>query len=353
MNFLAMTLGSIGDFFPFLAIAEELRRRGHRVVLASNAGYAGLAQMTGFEFASLWDRSGQSLDGLIAQDPARAWAMVREQMFLPAMGPTQNCIAHFAREGRWTLLASWSVLGAIQAHTEKGLPLCKFYLSPGGVDSDQDRCADQPGLRNIGLFPDWFAAVPGIAQTGFAMLGDDAIPPLSRELEAFLGAGPRPVIFTPGSFMRDAASFFQQSLAACEQLGLRAVFLTPYREQVPKELPGHACHVQYAPLQRLAPRSAAIVHHGGIGTLAQVLKAGIPQLVTPMFFDQPDNAARLEALGVSATLTPQAWRCAPIAEKLDGVLQPGATKRSCLQVRAHFDVQNTLQNICGVIETVT
>jgi UDP:flavonoid glycosyltransferase YjiC (YdhE family) len=351
MNFLAMTLGSIGDFFPFLAIAEELRRRGHRVVLASNAGYAALAQMTGFEFASLWDRSGQSLDGLIAQDPARAWAMVREQMFLPAMGPTQDCIARFTREGRWTLLASWSVLGAIHAHTERGLPICKFYLSPGSVDSDQDRCADQPGLCNIGLFPDWFAAVPGIAQTGFAMLGDDVIPPLSRELEAFLGAGPRPVIFTPGSFMRDAAAFFQQSLAACEQLGLRAVFLTPYREQVPTELPGYACHVQYAPLQRLAPRCAAIVHHGGIGTLAQGLKAGIPQLVTPLFFDQPDNAARLEALGVGESICPDACGARAITAKLRELLGSETVRQNCARVSALFGNQDGVAKVCAIAET--
>ena len=352
MNFLAMTLGSIGDFFPFLAIAEELRRRGHRAVLASNAGYAGLAQMTGFEFAPLWDRSGQSLDVLIAQDPARAWAMVREQMFLPAMGPTRDCIAHYTREGRWTLLASWSVLGAIQAHTQKGLPLCKFYLSPGGVDSDLDRCADQPGLRNIGLFPDWFAATPSIAQTGFAMLGDDAIPPLSRELETFLGAGPRPVIFTPGSFMRDAASFFQQSLAACGQLGLRAVFLTPYREQVPKELPGHACHFQYAPLQRLAPRCSAMVHHGGIGTLAQGLKAGIPQLVTPLFFDQPDNAARLKALGVGDSISPDACNARDITTKLRELLGSKTVRQNCARVSALFGDQDGVAEVCAIAESV-
>jgi rhamnosyltransferase subunit B len=267
------------------------------------------------------------------------------------MGPTQDCIAHYTRDGHWTLLASWSVLGAIHAHTERGLPLCKFYLSPGSVDSDQDRCADQPGLCNIGLFPDWFAAVPGIAQTGFAMLGDDVIPPLSRELEAFLGAGPRPVIFTPGSFMRDAAAFFQQSLAACEQLGLRAVFLTPYREQVPTELPGYACHVQYAPLQRLAPRCAAIVHHGGIGTLAQGLKAGIPQLVTPLFFDQPDNAARLEALGVGESICPDACGARAITAKLRELLGSETVRQNCARVSALFGNQDGVAKVCAIAET--
>jgi len=352
MNFLAMTLGSIGDFFPFLAIAEGLRRRSHRVVLASNAGYAGLARMAGFEFAPLWDRSGQSLNGLIAQDPARAWAAVRDEMFLPAMAPARDCIAHYARDGQWTLLASWSVFAAAEAHDRFGLPLCKVYLSPGGLESDGDRRTDEAGLRNIGLFPGWFAAA-GIAQTGFAMLDDAMIPSLSDDVEAFLQAGTPSVIFTPGSFMRDADGFFREALAACDQLGRRAIFLTPYPEQIPPALPASARHFQYAPLQRLAPRCAALVHHGGIGTLAQGLKAGIPQLVTPLFFDQPDNAARLATLGVSATLAPQAWRRDAIAEKLREMLGTVAVKQNCAHAAAHFAEDNVIEKTCGIALSMT
>lgn len=347
MNFLVMTLGSIGDFFPFLAIAEGLRQRGHRVVLASNAGYAGLARMAGFEFAPLWDRSGQSLNGLIAQDPARAWAAVRDEMFLPAMAPTRKCIAHYTRDGQWTLLASWSVFVAAEAHDISGLPLCKVYLSPGGLENDGDRRADAAGLRNIGLFPGWFAAA-GITQTDFAMLDDALIPSLSDEVEAFLRAGTRPVIFTPGSFMRNAGAFFREALAACEQLDWRAIFLTPYPEQVPPALPASARHFKYAPLQRLAPRCAALAHHGGIGTLAQGLKAGIPQLVTPLFFDQPDNAARLATLGVSAILAPQAWRRDAVAEKLREIAGSDAVKQNCARAAAHFAKDGAIERTCDI-----
>lgn len=344
-----MTLGSIGDFFPFLAIAEGLRRRGHRVVLASNAGYAGLARMAGFEFAALWERSNQSLDGLIAQDPARAWTVVREQMFLPAIGPAQACIARYAREGQWTLLASWSVLAAARAHDTAGLLLCKIYLSPGGWESDQDRRSDGPGLRHVGLFPGWLAPAPALTQTGFAMLGDDMIPALTGEIETFLREGPPPVVFTPGSFMRDAAAFFREAVAACDRLGLRAIFLTPYREQIPQNLPAHIRYFSYAPLQRLAPRAAALVHHGGIGTLAQGLKAGIPQLVMPLFFDQPDNAARLVALGVGASLAPQAWRGEAVAERLQTLLQSAAMKRNCAQAAAHFVKDDAVDRTCDIV----
>ena len=65
-------------------------------------------------------------------------------------------------------------------------------------------------------------------------------------------------------------------------------------------------HVPYAPFSALMPRLRALVHHGGIGTSAQALAAGIPQLVVPFAHDQFDNAARLRRLGVADTLRPAA-----------------------------------------------
>ena len=71
----------------------------------------------------------------------------------------------------------------------------------------------------------------------------------------------------------------------------------------------------YVPLRRLLPHAAALVHHGGIGTTAEALRAGTPQLVVPLAHDQFDNAARVAALGVGASLraaqspaTACAWR---------------------------------------------
>jgi UDP:flavonoid glycosyltransferase YjiC (YdhE family) len=58
-------------------------------------------------------------------------------------------------------------------------------------------------------------------------------------------------------------------------------------------------HLPYSDLFRHA---AVNVHHGGVGTLGQALAAGKPQLITPVGFDQPDNARRAARLGLSRTL---------------------------------------------------
>ena len=101
------------------------------------------------------------------------------------------------------------------------------------------------------------------------------------------------MVFVAGSGNRQATRFFSAAVEACHRLGCRGMLLTRYAEQCPQRLPPGVRHFDYAPLSHVLPRAAALVHHGGIGTAAQGLASGRPQLVMPMTFDQPDNASRL------------------------------------------------------------
>ena len=340
MQVILVTLGSIGDLMPFLVVAEKLRARGHSCVIASNAGYAQLVQASGFAFAAIWDRGAQSLDEALARDPDRAWQLVREQMFEPAAEPTLRCIAHYAKAAPTVVLASWSAFGARAAHRTLGVKLVSAYLAPHALSLSD--AADDPGVK-VGLFPDWFAQAD-IPRLGFPLHDDALIPPLPPQLEAFLRDGDAPVVMTPGSFMRDAGAFFRAGLAACEQRGLRAVLLTPYAGQMPP-LPAWARHYSYINLQRLLPRAAAILHHGGIGTAAQGLRAGIPQILSPVFFDQHDNAARLEALGVGRRIA--SHDAAEIAAALDAMLPAPAP---CAALSSRFDRADTAGAVCDLLE---
>ncbi len=117
------------------------------------------------------------------------------------------------------------------------------------------------------------------------------------------------------------------------ELGQRAILLTPYADQVPA-LPAFARHFPYIALQRLAPRATAMVHHGGIGTLAQGLRAGLPQLLAPVFFDQFDNAARLETLGLGRRLA-DPTDAAEMAAALEAMLAAPVRARAA-DLRGHF-----------------
>jgi UDP:flavonoid glycosyltransferase YjiC (YdhE family) len=78
--------------------------------------------------------------------------------------------------------------------------------------------------------------------------------------------------------------------------------------------------VNYAPFEALLARASAMVHHGGVGTTSQGLRAGIPTLIVPFAFDQPDNAAHAERLGCSRTLPREKYRAARVAKELDMIL---------------------------------
>ena len=120
------------------------------------------------------------------------------------------------------------------------------------------------------------------------------------ELESFLNEGERPIIFTLGSLAPAAAGrFYSDSLAVASELGMRALLLTGKNEI---GCGANALARSYAPHSQVFPKAAVVVHHGGIGSVGQALKAGIPQLVVPMNGDQFDNAARIARLGVGRVL---------------------------------------------------
>jgi rhamnosyltransferase subunit B len=124
--------------------------------------------------------------------------------------------------------------------------------------------------------------------------------------------------------MMHAAELFRRSIEACRMLGARAIFLTKFRSQLPRELPPFVHHCQFAPFQELFPLCAAVVHHGGIGTVAKALAAGKPQLILPFAWDQMDNALRVKKLRAGDWLKPGNRSIGAIAAALKKVIEPQA-----------------------------
>jgi rhamnosyltransferase subunit B len=146
---------------------------------------------------------------------------------------------------------------------------------------------------------------------------------LDPALQKFLDDGPAPLVFTLGSLIvNNPGCFYGQGVRAALNLQMRAVLL------VGEQGCGELAHLQsaevfiaaYAPHSALFPRAAAIIHHGGIGTLAQALRSGHPQLVVPYFADQPDNAARARRLGVARVLSPRRFSAASASRHLARLL---------------------------------
>jgi rhamnosyltransferase subunit B len=211
--------------------------------------------------------------------------------------------------------------------------------------------------KSIGLFPDWFAPPQPDWPTqtelaGFVFL-DEGPRPLDPALSAFLAEGEPPIVFTPGTAMRHADLFFEASIQASIEMGRRALLLTQYPDQVPSPLPDGVATFAYVPFAAVLPHSAALVHHGGIGTVAQALAAGIPQLVRPMAFDQPDNAARVQRLGVGLSIRPDHYKPRTVAGMLHTLLNSQDVHTKC---RFYSDVIHPdagLAAACNAIEAVS
>src|SRR5947207_1844678 len=83
-------------------------------------------------------------------------------------------------------------------------------------------------------------------------------------------------------------------------------------------------------------RCAAVVHHGGVGTIAEAFAAGVPQLILPIAFDQKDNAIRVKRLGAGDWVRAGRATGPRVAERLRGILTT-QVKARCEEIARRFD----------------
>lgn len=200
--------------------------------------------------------------------------------------------------------------------------------------------------------PDWPV---GLTATGFPFYDKaESGEGLSPELEKFLAEGPPPVVFTLGSSaVLAAGSFFQESSAAAQKLGVRAVLLAggDPRNQ-PRDPDPRIFVAAYAPFSELFGRAAAVVHQGGSGTTAQVLRAGVPSIFVPYSHDQPDNARRVASLGTARIIPRSKYRAARIALELGTLLSDPAVKENCARIARQLAQEDGVRTACEGLEQV-
>ena len=411
LTVLLIPLGSAGDVHPLVGLADRLRRRGHHPVVVTNPHFEPLIRHLGLEFAPLstaeeYDRATQHPD---LWHPYRGFQIVARFAMLDTMRPIYEIIRQRHVAGRTVVVAPATALGARIAHDKLGVPLVTVDLQPALLRSrfnaptlpplllgprvpgwlkrfqyyltdkllvdpilagDVNAFRAELGLprvdrildawwhsphRVLGLFPAWFGPPqpdwpPTTTLASFPLWDEAEAREVPPELERFLGDGPPPIVFTPGSAMRQGREFFTAAIEATQRLGRRALLLTRYREQLPPALPPGVGHFDYIPFSQVLPRAAAVVHHGGIGTVAQGLAAGVPQLIMPMSHDQPDNAARIRRLGVGEAVWPKQFRGPAVAAALSELLNSPNTQVRCRELAARLANRDGLELAADAIE---
>jgi rhamnosyltransferase subunit B len=200
--------------------------------------------------------------------------------------------------------------------------------------------------------PDW---PPQTRATGFPFYdrrgrsGDAA--GLSPELVKFLEEGPPPIVFTLGSSaIWVARNFYRDSMAAAHALGQRALLLIGDARNYPAEpLPNGMAAFEYAPYGEVLPRARIIVHHGGIGTTGQSLRAGKPMLVVPFAHDQFDNAARITRLGVGRILPRAKYNTMRAIKELSRLLKEQSYTMRATAIARHVQIEDGIRTACDAI----
>jgi UDP:flavonoid glycosyltransferase YjiC (YdhE family) len=239
----------------------------------------------------------------------------------------------------------WSLGSAIDAFRGElglpraGRPIMRWWRSPELV---------------IGFFPEWYSSPqpdwPAQTLLGGYPLYDALGTGSNPELEEYLADGEPPLVFSQAWLIKDAKNYFAASVEVARRLGRRAVLLTAHPQQLPRSLPPGVRHFGLVPLSTLLPRAAAIVHHGGMGTLGQALAAGIPQVTVPVILDQFDNSRRLLRLGVSANVRSAAYRPARIARILRGLLESPEVAEHCRHYAARMAEDRPFEKVCLALE---
>ena len=409
LRILLPAIGSSGDVHPVIGLGRALKARGHDVTVVTNGIFSEQIRGNGLGFIELGTR--QEAESLM-RDP-RLWHLrkgfrcIVEGAILPQIRRLYSIIAE--HRGPSTVVAATTLcLGARVAQDHLGVPTATLHLQPGVFRSlvdngrigpvdlgpgkprvlkqflfwmadrffvDRMICPELNSFRAqlglapasgifrsylhspqlvLGLFPDWFAKPqvdwPRNTHLPGFILHDEGEMPLPAEAEEFLRAGPPPLLVTPGSAAMDRSRFFETTVSACRAEGVRAMLVTNHPAQLPSGLPPAIRSFSYLPFSRILPRCAGIVYHGGIGTLAQAVRAGAPHLVIANAHDQPDNGQRIERLGLGFWMSQDSYRAAPAGQAIRQLLNSQELRGRCREFAPRIDGLASVERACGLIE---
>jgi rhamnosyltransferase subunit B len=396
-NVVLTAIGSAGDIYPFLVLGDALRRRGDRVTFIAPLPFAETAQEFGLEFRGV-GKPGE-FEEVLAKANRNIWSGSIEGVvrYLPEVYGHLEELHH---PGHTIIAAHPLALAAPIASEKLGAPLVSVYPYPfplrtlhgtplffpgqkrlqpfgrpakgfiygaiealivasGGVRM-VNRFRTRLGLRSIsarelyafprqvlGLWPEWFAAVqpdwPPTTLSGFVLYN-------GYDRSTFEPPADRPIVITGSTWSTQRSGFFSAAAQACQRLGRPGLIVTAGTDRLPRNLPSQIRHVSYAPFHQLFPHAAAVIHHGGIGTAAQAIAAGVPQLVCPFIADQFDNAERLVRVGVARQVQFASFRPKRLAQELAILLDSAAVRDRCAYVAGKINPSDALDRACRAIE---
>ncbi len=416
MKIVLSTFGSLGDLHPLLALAIELRTRGHEIKINSMAAYREKINALGFEFHPLRPDLDPEKDRALAReimDAKGGTEKLLREILLPNIRPMYEDLMN-AVGGADLLISGEVVYPAASVAEKTGIKWITTTLAPGSFLSPHDPFVPPTAQwlkhfrflgatfhgvmysaihrvvggwlesyrefrREIGLsenhdpvFKDKFSNLLHLAmfskvlgkpqpdwhsptlQTGFCFYdGQQDLGAMPEKLDDFLENGAPPIVFTLGSAaVMDARDFFEESAKAAKILNRRAVLLYGIFNEMPKGISENIAAFDYAPYSRIFPKASCVVHQGGVGTTAEVLRAGVPALIMPYSHDQPDNAARCERRGTARTIARDKYTAESAAKELRELLSNSSYQNAAAEASRIVNAEHGTKIACDAIEKV-
>jgi UDP:flavonoid glycosyltransferase YjiC (YdhE family) len=397
MHFLVVALGTHGDVLPLITLCGHLRSREHRVTFIAPIIYSDVIQKHDIRFVPLssledYQRSIQDialLNGryraLFAKRHALYWNRL---IYVTAKSVMADDLAVVSTD-RGFLWADLHIL------LELKIPVIRLQFDPPRLRNVVGENAELPsgrireilsrrleeawrlamhgnGLKiargtltrltrsrlreipRVYLYPSWLTnsnASPREQQVGF-------LPPTSPldNLSPLPGAllEGKLVIFLAGTLGMTnpwASRFFTVSIEVCQKLGCNGLLLGGTD---PPAVP--ASHAEYIvwrtffPLPLVLPHASAIVHHGGIGTIAVALGNGIPQLIVPRFVRQPSTAEWFRRLNLCSVLHEREYNPQRVSREIQALLTDTMYRARALAVSGKCDVGQVPAKVCQLLE---
>jgi UDP:flavonoid glycosyltransferase YjiC (YdhE family) len=386
-----LTLGTRGDVQPFIALGKVLKTRGHDIVLGAPENFQSWIEGHGLAYRSI----GVDMQDFVHSLEARkvmagsplAMARMWRQTIVPLTRRSLYGIWETARDAD-VIVYHPKTAGAVDVGEATGAALFHaapfpifptrafpLFVFPGTYGPWLNRLTykallfsrllflptvnrwrkDVLGLGKASPFgatgtdnkrkPEQLCAVsptviPGypaddsenIRTTGYWFLdeGEDWHP--DSALSAFLKNGDPPVYIGFGSMTTgDPAQFAKTIVAGVRLAGIRAILATGWGAIGDIDVPESICVINGAPHHALFKHVSSVVHHGGAGTTAAGLRAGLPALICPLTVDQPFWGRRVFALGCGPK--PQPLKRLKVEQFAAGLIELTRNESYCVRAR--------------------
>lgn len=413
-NITILTTGSRGDIQPYCAIALGLMRQGHKVTLASNSNFASfaarfnvpflpiagdfkamLSSPTGIDLIEdnkavrlieddvLWQQMLNAWDACQGSDllifsPITLWGQRMAEAlkipgimatYLPTTQTREFPFYGFTRQRTSELIPGlrnllnyrmvkvwlWRRYAKVINRLHKEVLNLPKILSPLGPSYRYSSGLQLPVVNcySPAVIPppsDWGDHVH---QAGYCFLDTASSFDPPESLQTFLGEGSKPFYVGFGSMVsRHPQQLAQTIVSALAATGQRAILCSGWGDVSKVELPDSIYLIKEIPHDWIFPKVIAAIHHGGCGTTAATLRAGIPSIVVPFFADQPVWGKRLEQLGVSPATYPRRGLTSDhLASGIQSIAENDSFSKRAQQLQVQIDQESGTDKAVSIIES--